>query len=106
RAMDAAWFERHVLLPGYYPWAPVWVSRDVRAGVVIAGVALVAASWPVGRALARATAGGMARVALAVAFALLASELILRRGDGQPAAWRQAKLELDRKCTRLYSSQV
>jgi hypothetical protein len=92
-AMDAAWFERHVLLPGYYPWAPDWVSRDVRAGVVIAGVALVAASWPIGRALARATLGGIARVALAVALALAASELILRRGAGQPAAWRQAKLE-------------
>jgi hypothetical protein len=93
RAMDAAWFERHVLLPGYYPWAPVWVSRDVRAGVVIAGLALAAASWPIGRALARATLGGTARVALAIALALAASELILRRGDGQPAAWRQAKLE-------------
>src|SRR3989442_3151077 len=91
--MDGPWLERHVLLPGYYPWAPAWVSRDVRAGVAIAGVALVAASWPVGRAVARATLGGAARIALAVVFALAASELILRRGDGQPAAWRQAKLE-------------
>ncbi len=91
--MDYPWFERHVLLPCYYPWAPAWVSRDVRAGVAIAGIALVAASWPAGWALARATLGGAARIALAVALALAASELVLRRGDGQPAAWRAAKLE-------------
>jgi hypothetical protein len=91
--MDGAWFERHVLLPGYYPWAPTWVSRDVRAGVAIAGLALVSASWPAGRALARATLGGAARIALAVALALAASELILRRGEGQLAAWRAAKVE-------------
>jgi hypothetical protein len=93
KAMDYPWFERHVLLPGYYPWAPAWVSRDVRAGVAIAGFALVCASWPAGRALARATLGGAIRVALAVALALAASELILRRGEGQPEAWRATKLE-------------
>ena len=93
RAMDGPWLERHVLLPGYYPWAPAWVSRDVRAGVAIAGVVLVAASWPVGRALARATLGGAARVVLAVALALTASEWILRRGNRQLAGWRAAKVE-------------
>ena len=93
KAMDYPWFERHVLLPGYYPWAPDWVSRDVRAGVAIAGIALVAASWPVGRALARASLGGAARTALAVVLVLAASELILRRGDGHPAAWRADKVE-------------
>jgi hypothetical protein len=92
-AMDYPWFERHVLLPGYYPWAPDWVSRDVRSGVALAGIALLAASWPAGRALARATLGGTARIVLAVALALAASELILRRTDGQPAAWRAPKLE-------------
>ena len=92
--MDFPWFERHVLLPGYYPWEPAWVYRDVRAGVAIAGIALIAASWLVGRAAARATLGGVARIALAVALALVASELILRRGNGQLTAWRAAKVEL------------
>ena len=91
--MDYPWFERHVLLPGYYPWAPAWVFRDVRAGVAIAGIALIAASWLVGRAAARATLGGAARVALAAALALVASELILRRGNGHLTAWRAAKVE-------------
>jgi hypothetical protein len=35
--MDAAWFDRHILLPGYYPWAPAWVPRDVRIAVLVAG---------------------------------------------------------------------
>src|SRR6266851_3337033 len=91
--MDYPWFEQHVLLPGYYPWAPDWVSRGVRAGVAVAGIALVVGAWQLGRALARATPGGTARVSLAVALALAASELILRRGEGQPAAWRAAKVE-------------
>ncbi len=93
KAMDYPWFEQHVLLPGYYPWAPDWVSRGVRAGVAVAGIALVVGAWQLGRALARATPGGTARVSLAVALALAASELILRRGEGQPAAWRAAKVE-------------
>ncbi len=67
--MDGAWFDRHVRLPGYYPWAPAWVARDVR------------------------TLGGTVRVALAVALALGTSELILRRGEGQAAKWRASKLE-------------
>jgi hypothetical protein len=91
--MDLAWFERHVLLPGYYPWAPSWVPRDVRIAVALIGVALVLASWRLGRALAFATLGGTARVALAVALALGASELILRRGEGRAALWRAPKVE-------------
>ena len=94
KSMDYQWFERHVLLPGYYPWTPAWVYRDVRAGVAIAGIASIAAAWLVGRTVARATLGGAARIALAVALALAASELILRRGNGQLTAWRTAKLEL------------
>jgi hypothetical protein len=93
RAMDHAWFERHVLIPAYYPWAPGWVPRDVRIAVAALGVALVAAAWPIGRALARATIGGTARVALAVVLALCASELILHRGKGPAAPWRADKVE-------------
>jgi hypothetical protein len=93
RAMDGPWFERHVLLPNYYPWAPAWFPRDVRAALAVAGVALVAAAWPLGRALARATLGGAARVALAVVLALCVSELILHRGEGPEAVWRAYKVE-------------
>src|SRR5262245_54239875 len=82
KSMDYPWFEQHVLLPGYYPWTPPWVYRDVRAGVVIAGIAVIAAAWLVGRTVARASLGGAARIALAAALALGASELILRRGKG------------------------
>ena len=32
RAMDAPWFERHMLLPWYYPWAPAALPRDFRLG--------------------------------------------------------------------------
>lgn len=92
-AMDYAWFERHVLLPSYYPWVPGFVPRDVRLAVAALGVALVAAAWPLGRALARASLGGSARVALAVLLALCASELILRRGSGPAAPWRADKVE-------------
>ena len=53
KSMDYQWFERHVLLPGYYPWTPAWVYRDVRAGVAIAGIASIAAAWLVGRTVAR-----------------------------------------------------
>jgi hypothetical protein len=92
-AMDYAWFEHHVLLPAYYPWAPGWVPRDVRLAVAALGVALLAAAWPLGRAAARTTLGRAARVALAVVLALFASELILRRGNGPAAPWRAGKVE-------------
>ena len=94
KSMDYQWFARHVLLPGYYPWTPAWVYRDVRAGVAIAGIALIAVAWLVGRTVARATLGGAARIVLAVVLALGASELILRRGNGRLTGWRAAKLEL------------
>lgn len=92
-AMDAPWFERHMLLPWYYPWAPASLPRDFRLGTVVAGVALIAACWPLGKALARATFAGCARVALAVLLALGASELILRRGERGTTRWRATKLE-------------
>src|SRR5690242_12284534 len=91
--MDAAWFDRHVLLPGYYPWAPAWVPRDVRLAVLVAGAALLLAAWPLGRSLARATPAAAGRVALAVLLALGVSELILRHGEGRTARWRANKLE-------------
>jgi len=92
-AMDFAWFERHVLLPSFYPWAPAWVPGDVRAGVAIAGAALVAAAWPVGWALGRATLVGVARIGLALLLAVGVSEVLLRRGAGVTAKWRAPKLE-------------
>ncbi len=92
-ATDLSWFERHVLLPWFYPWAPASLPRNCRAAFAIGGAALIAASWPLGRRLARATFAGSARVALAVALALGASELILRRGDRETTLWRAPKLE-------------
>jgi hypothetical protein len=92
-AMDDSWFERHVALPCYYPWAPPWLLRNVRFGALLAALALLGVAWPLGRAAARATAGGAARVALAVLLALAASEWVLRRGGSAAAPWRADKVE-------------
>jgi hypothetical protein len=92
-AMDAAWFERHVALPCYYPWAPPWLLRNVRFAAALGGAALLAAAWPLARAAARAAPGAAARVALAVVLALAASEWILRRGGSGAAPWRADKVE-------------
>jgi hypothetical protein len=93
RALDAPWFERHMLLPWYYPWAPAFLPGWFRLATAVAGAALLAACWPLGKLAARATFAGCARVAVAVVLALGASELILRRADRGTTAWRAPKLE-------------
>jgi hypothetical protein len=91
-AVDTRWFERHVLLPWYYPWAPSWIP-NTRAAAAICGALLLALAWPLGRALARSTLGGWVRVALAVVLGLLTSEIVLRRSEHGTAYWRALKLE-------------
>ena len=91
RAFDARWFDTHVLLPCYYPWVPPSLATGVRIGIVILGVAVLALAWPFGRAVARSTVAGFARVALAIALA--ACELILRSGGRETTSWRAPKIE-------------
>jgi len=91
--MDVPWFERHVLFPCFYPWAPAWLPPVVRTVTFIGAAALLALSWPFGRLVARATLGGTARIALAIVLGLATSELILRRGSRDTPFWRAAKLE-------------
>jgi hypothetical protein len=72
---DAAWFERHVVLPAtYLPPPPAWTLPALRLSAVLLAIALAACAW----AIKRVTAGGVARGACAVALALAASELALR----------------------------
>ena len=93
--MDAAWLERHVLLPCYYHPPSPRALRGVRAVFAAGGLLLIAVAWPLGRAAAHGTAAGAARIALAVVLALAASEWILRLGGrGQPF-WRRDKVEFN-----------
>src|SRR3989442_797006 len=91
--MDYPGFGRPVLTPAYSPGAPGGRPRDGRIAGAAWGGALAAAGWPIGGALARATIGGTARVALAVVLALCVSEPILHRGKGPAAPWRAEKVE-------------
>ncbi|TMA16537.1 MAG: hypothetical protein E6J86_03050 [Deltaproteobacteria bacterium] len=72
RALDLRWFELHVLLPWYYPWAPSWVP-DVRVAAAVCGVVLLASAWPLGRGLARSSLAGWLRILLAIALGLATS---------------------------------
>jgi len=72
---DGAWFERHVLLPALYPPPPSWTLPVLRMAAVAMGLALAVCAVVAGP---RATPGGVARVALAGALAVCASELALR----------------------------
>ena len=92
RVVDGRWFERHVLLPWYYPWAPSWIS-NARIAAAVCGVALLALAWPLGRALARSTLAGWLRVTLAVVLGLATSEVVLRLNEHGTAYWRSLKLE-------------
>ena len=91
-AVDGRWFERHVLLPWYYPWAPSWTG-DARIGAAVCGALLVVGAWPLGRAVVRSTFAGWLRVALAVVLGLGTSELVLRLKEHGTAYWRSLKLE-------------
>jgi hypothetical protein len=92
RAADARWFERHVLLPWYYPWAPSWIL-ETRVAAAVCGAVLLASAWPIGWGLRRSTVGGWLRVALAVVLGLATSEVVLRLNEHGTAYWRSLKLE-------------
>ena len=72
---DDAWFERHVAVPAYRLPPPHWVLPTLRLGAVGLGLLLVACAVAAGR---RATPGGVARAAVALALSVGASELALR----------------------------
>jgi len=91
-ALDGRWFERHVLLPWYYPWAPAWVS-DARVAAAVCGVVLLALAWPLGRGLARSSLAGWLRISLAVVLGLATSEVVLRLKEHGTSYWRSLKLE-------------
>ena len=92
RALDGRWFERHVLLPWYYPWAPSWVS-DTRITAATCGVILLALAWPLGRGAARSTFAGWLRILLAIVLGLATSEVVLRLKEHGTTYWRSLKLE-------------
>jgi hypothetical protein len=70
-----AWFERHVVVPAYRLAPPHWVPPALRLGAIGLGLLLAACGVAASR---RATAGGVARAAIALALSLGASELVLR----------------------------
>jgi hypothetical protein len=72
---NEAWFQRHVVLPAYRLPPPAWALTAVRLGAVALGLILVACALAAGR---RASAGGVARVTVALALSVCASELVLR----------------------------
>ena len=85
-AADQAWFDRH-FLPIFAVPRPALVAAEqgLRGFVVLAAVLLLLVfRRPIARRLGRASAGGIARVALAVVLALGASELILRHRPLHP----------------------
>lgn len=70
-----AWFERHVVVPAYRLAPPHWVLPTLRFGVLGLGLLLAACAVAASR---RATAGGVARAAVALALSVCVSELVLR----------------------------
>ena len=76
-AADQAWFDRHFLPIFAFPRSfMVGAERVLRGCVVLTAVLLLLIRRPIARRLGRASAGGIARVVLAVVLALGASELI------------------------------
>jgi len=72
-AADAAWFERHVVLPAtYLPAPPGWVSPALRTAAALLAAGLIACAIAVKR-----IRPGL-RVGVAALLALCASELLLR----------------------------
>jgi len=72
---DSAWFERHVVLPALYNPPPPWTLPALRLAAAALGLVLAACAVVAAR---RATPGGFARVALAVALSVCAWEPALR----------------------------
>jgi hypothetical protein len=91
---DAAWFDRHSVVPCF--WLPPSPSLHptVRACLALAGLGCVAAAPIAARVLARPGAvAAAARIAVAVGLAVVLSEGMLRLLDGKTAIWRSAKIE-------------
>jgi hypothetical protein len=72
---NSAWFDRHVAIPALNPPPPSWTLAALRVCAGVLGLILAACAIAAGR---RATLGGAARIATAVALAMCASELALR----------------------------
>jgi len=91
---DGAWFERHSVVPCFWlPPSPA-LHFSVRAALAIAGLCCVLLAPATVRFVERPGAGAAtARICVAFALALLASESALRLLDGKTAFWRSAKIE-------------
>jgi hypothetical protein len=74
-AASDAWFLRHVLLPALNPPPPPWTLLALRSVAVVLGLLLAVGAAAAGR---WAKPDAMARVALAIALAVCASEIALR----------------------------
>ena len=85
-----AWFERHVVLPAYRLPPPAWAQPALRVTALLLGLGLAACAIAAQR---RATAGGVARVALALLLSLAAVELVLRHFDRPEAEKPDPRLE-------------
>lgn len=72
---DHAWFWRHVVVPAYYLPPPRWTLPALRSVAAVTSGALLLCARA---AFRRATPGGVARVLLAVALSVVASEMVLR----------------------------
>jgi hypothetical protein len=91
---DAAWFERHCLVPCFWLAPPAWLHPAARASLAVAGSCCVLLAGVCGRLAPRAGDPVAAlRIAAAVVLALLVSEGALRLLGGKTAFWRAAKLE-------------
>jgi len=87
---DAAWFERHSVVPCFWLAPRAWIHPLARAILAIAGVCALLLV-PVASRL-RAVAP-VARIAAAVVLALCVSEAALRLLDRKTPFWRASKIE-------------
>jgi hypothetical protein len=87
---DAAWFQRHVVVPAYRLPPPAWTLPALRLGATALGLALLGCAFAAGR---RATAGGVVRGAFALILAVCASELVLRHFQRPEAEKPDPRLE-------------
>lgn len=88
-SLDGAWWMRHVVVPACYLPPPWWMHGAVRGGLCLAGAGLALLALGLGRP----TPGGIARLALAVALALCASEAALRFSERPERRTRHPRLE-------------
>lgn len=87
---NEAWYQRHVLVPAYRLPPPSWALPALRIAAAALGLVLLFCAYAAGR---RATAGGVARVAVAILLSLLAAELVLRRFQRPEAEKPDPRLE-------------